>query len=147
MKYYQKYQEFSDSKFRRMLGVNKVQFDKIYQLFKEYVDLNWTHRGRPSEFSLVDRLLLTFRYLRDYPTFVVLGNEFGISESFTNKIFNKVVKSLVKVIPLPNLKQLELDKQIIQKVIIDVSEQETERPKKSKKQIILENKSVIQTKP
>jgi Helix-turn-helix of DDE superfamily endonuclease len=132
MKYYQKYQLFSDSKFRRMLGVNKVQFDKIYQLFKEYVNLNLTNRGRPSEFKLVDRLILTFRYLHDYPTFVILGNEFGISESFANKIFNKVSKSLVKVIPLPNLKQLELDKQNIQKVIIDVSEQKTERPKKNK---------------
>ena len=146
MKYYQKYQEFSDSKFRRMLGVNKVQFDKIYHLFKDYVDLNWTNRGRPSEFSLVDRLILTFRYLRDYPTFVVLGNEFGISESFANKIFNKVTKSLVKVVPLPSLKQMETDNQNIQKVIIDCSEQKTERPKKSKKQSILENKNVIQTK-
>ena len=146
MKYYQKYQEFSDSKFRRMLGVNKVQFDKIYQLFKDYVCLNWTNRGRPSEFSLIDRLILTFRYLRDYPTFVVLGNEFGISESFANKIFNKVTKSLVKVVPLPSLKQMETNNQNIQKVIIDCSEQETERPKKSKKQSILENKNVTQTK-
>ena len=115
-------------------------------MFKKYVDLNWTNRGRPSKFSLVDRLLLTFRYLRDYPTFIVLGNEFGISESFANKIFNKVTKSIVKVVSLPNLKQMELGNQIIQKVIIDCSEQKTERPKKkSKKQDILENKSVIQT--
>jgi Helix-turn-helix of DDE superfamily endonuclease len=133
MNYYQKYQEFSDSKFRRLLGVNKVQFDKIFQLFKDYANLNWTKRGRPSEFSLIDRLILTFRYLRDYPTFVVLGNEFGISDSFANKIFNRVSKSLVNVVPLPNLKQMELSNQSIQKVIIDVSEQKTERPKKSKK--------------
>lgn len=133
MNYYQKYQEFSDSKFRRMLGVNKVQFDKIFQLFKDYANLNWTKRGRPSEFSLIDRLILTFRYLRDYPTFIVLGNEFGISDSFANKIFNRVSKSLVNVVPLPNLKQMELSNQSIQKVIIDVSEQKTERPKKSKK--------------
>jgi Helix-turn-helix of DDE superfamily endonuclease len=115
------------------LGVNKVQFDKIFQLFKDYANLNWTKRGRPSEFSLIDRLILTFRYLRDYPTFVVLGNEFGISDSFANKIFNRVSKSLVNVVPLPNLKQMELSNQSIQKVIIDVSEQKTERPKKSKK--------------
>jgi hypothetical protein len=146
MKYYQQYQLFSDSKFRRMLGVSKDQFDKIYILFKKHVDLNWTNRGRPSEFSLVDRLILTFRYLRDYQTFVVLGNEFGISESFANKIFNKVSKTLVKVVALPNLQQMELNKQVIQKVIIDVSEQRTERPKKSKSTSTLESKSAIQTK-
>jgi hypothetical protein len=133
MNYYQKYNGFSQEKFHRMIGVSKEQFSKILVLFKDYVDKNWTKRGRPSNFSLEDRLLLTFRYLRDYPTFIVLGNEFGISESFCNKIFNKVSSSLVKVLKLPNLKDLEDKGKIIEKVIIDVSEQETERPKKNKK--------------
>jgi hypothetical protein len=50
---------------------------------------------------------------------------------FSNKIFNKVVLTLVKILKLP-LKDLENNGKIIEKVIIDVSEQETERPKKSK---------------
>jgi len=131
MKYYLKYQQFSEDKFRRMVGLTKTQFAKMFVLLKIYTDKNWTKRGRPSDFSLEDRLLLTFRYLRDYPTFVVLGNEFGISESFSNKIFNKVSSSLVKVLKLP-LKELENSSKIIEKVIIDVTEQETERPKKNK---------------
>jgi len=131
MKYYLKYQQFSEEKFRRMTGVSKDQFSKILVLFKDYVDNNWSKRGRPSQFTLEDRLLLTFRYLRDYPTFVVLGNEFGISESFCNKIFNKVSLSLVKILKLP-LKDLENKGKVIEKVIIDVSEQEAERPKKNK---------------
>lgn len=125
---------FNDSKFRRMLGVNKYQFNLIFKLFQDYVDIHWTKRGRPSDFTLVDRLILTFRYLRDYPTFVVLGNEFGISESFSNKIFNRVSVSLVKVLKLPNLNNLKDLK--LETVIIDVSEQETERPKKTKDEIL-----------
>lgn len=125
--------QFSDSKFRRMLGINKYQFDLIFKLFQDYVDKHWTKRGRPSDFTLVDRLILTFRYLRDYPTFVVLGNEFAISESFSNKIFNRVSVSLVKVLKLPNLNNLKDLK--LETVIIDVSEQETERPKKTKNEI------------
>jgi Helix-turn-helix of DDE superfamily endonuclease len=119
-----------------MVGVTKIQFDLILDLFREYVNTNWSRSGRPSSFGLEDRLLLTFRYLRDYPTFIVLGNEFGISESFSNKIFNKVAKSLVKVLPLPNLTDLQNklkdSGKVLQKVIIDVSEQRTERPKKNK---------------
>lgn len=133
MNYYQKYKQFSDAKFRRMVGVTKEQFAAILILFQAYVDKNWTKRGRPSNFSLEDRLLLTFRYLRDYPTFVVLGNEFGISESFCNKIFNKVSQALVKILKLPNLNQLENTGTIIEKVLIDACEQETERPKKKQK--------------
>lgn len=132
MQYYEKYLQFSEEKFRRMTGLSKQQFSKILVLFLDYVDKYWTKRGRPSNFTLSDRLLLTFRYLRDYPTFVVLGNEFGISESFSNKIFNKVIKSLLQILKLPNLKDLENNGTIIEKVLIDVSEQETERPKKNK---------------
>ena len=79
MTFYQKYQQFSEEKFRRMTGIPKEQFAKILLLFQDFVDKNWTKGGRPGPFTLEDRLLLTLRYLRDYPTFVVLGNEFGIS--------------------------------------------------------------------
>ena len=133
MTFYQKYEQFSSEKFRRMTGISKEQFAKILILFRDYVDKYWTKRGRPSNFSLEDRLLLTFRYLRDYPTFVVLGNEFGISESFCNKIFNRISQSLVKILKLP-LKSLENRGKVVEKVLIDVSEQETERPKKTKKE-------------
>jgi len=130
MLYYQKYQGFDDAKFRRMVGVSKEQFVKILVLFKDYVSINWSKRGRPGNFTLEDKLLLTFRYLRDYPTFIVLSNEFGISEGYTQKIFTRVSNSLVKIFKLPNLESLQDIE--LQTVIIDVSEQETERPKKTK---------------
>ena len=146
MTFYQKYQQFSEEKFRRMTGIPKEQFAKILLLFQDFVDKNWTKRGRPSPFTLEDRLLLTFRYLRDYPTFVVLGNEFGISESFCSKIFNKVAKSLVKILKLP-LKDLENSGKVLEKVLIDVSEQETEKPKKNKKGSFQARKKSTRTKP
>jgi len=74
--FYQKYQAFSEEKFRRMTGVTKDQFAKILVLFLDYVDKNWTKRGRPSPFILEDRLLLTFRYLRDYPAFPLVSYTF-----------------------------------------------------------------------
>jgi hypothetical protein len=54
------------------------------------------------------------------------------TESFCSKIFNKVAKSLVKILKLP-LKDLENSGKVLEKVLIDVSEQETEKPKKNKK--------------
>ncbi len=57
---------------------------------------------------LKNKLLLTFRYLRDYQTFIVITNElFGISEGYEQKIFTKVTGSLVKILKLPNLKDLK----------------------------------------
>lgn len=148
-KYYAKYQQFKGSKFQRMIGLKLYQFDFLFELLEEYVQLNkykdWDKRGKKGNFTLVDKLLLTMRYLRDYPTFIVLGEEFGISESYAYKIFTKVSESLVKILKLPNIDSLKGD---LGKVIIDVSEQETERPKSEKlqKKSTLESKNVIQKK-
>ena len=56
-------------------------------------------RGRKSKkFSLEDKLLLTFYYLRHYSTFIKLGIEFGISESYANKIYHQIMKILVRIL-------------------------------------------------
>ena len=133
---YKQYKQYKDNKFLRLVGLNKNKFEIIVTEFLDYVKLNtnkdWSPRGKKASFNLVDKLLLTMRYLRDYPTFIVLGLEFGISESYANKIFNKVSKTLPKLasLKLPSLNNL--DEKVLQRVIIDVSEQRTERPKKTK---------------
>jgi hypothetical protein len=132
--FYQTYQKFSQQKFLRMVGLKLNQFAFLLELLEEYVELNnnkdWDKRGCKGGFTLADKLLLTFRYLRDYRTFLVVGNEFGISESYAYKIFTKVSKSLVKILKLPNIESLNSAE--LGSVLIDVSEQETERPQKNK---------------
>ena len=145
MNYYEKYNQYSEAKFLRLTGLSKDKFKELIPLFLEYVDKNWSKRGKPGQFELIDKLLLTFRYLRDYPTFMVLGLEFSISESYTQKIFTRVSLALVNILKLPNLKSLESIK--LERVIIDVSEQRTERPKKNNKSNILVKPKLILIKP
>jgi hypothetical protein len=144
MDYYSKYQTYTDAKFLRLTGLTKTKFAELIPLFTEYVTKKWNPRGRRGKFSLVDKLLLTFRYLRDYPTFIVLGLEFGISESYSQKIFTKVSQSLVQILKLPNLRDMDSTK--LERIIIDVSEQRTERPKKNKKSNTLEKPKPTPTK-
>lgn len=144
MTYYSKYKDYSPAKFLRLTGLPKEKFEQLIPLFLDYVKNNWNPRGRKPKFDLIDKLLLTMRYLRDYPTFIVLGLEFAISESYSQKIFTKVTESLVKVLKLPNKDSLK--DVILERVIIDVSEQETERPKKNRKESIQGKRKNIQTK-
>jgi len=37
-----------------MTGISKEQFASILILFQDYVDKNWTRRGRPSGFNLAE---------------------------------------------------------------------------------------------
>lgn len=145
--YYQKLKLKSEQEFRRFTGLTKYEFSAVLQIFLEYVDQSWDKRGRyiagelKADFKDEDKLLLTFRYLRDYSTFLVAGNEFGISESYAHVIFSKVTDSLIKLFHLPSVEDLKnLD---IKKVIADVSEQQTERPKVNQKKSILGRKNII----
>lgn len=84
--------------------------------------------------NIADKLLLTFYYLRHYLTFIKLGQIFGISESYANKIYHKFLNILINVLNMPNPKALlDADTKII---AIDVTEQAIERPKKGQKNSI-----------
>ena len=78
-------------------------------------------RGQKSQLPLVERLLLTFTYLRHYSTFAMLGDEFGIRESDTNKIYHQMLDVLVKVLPMKSREHL-LDSDL-ETIVIDVTEQ------------------------
>jgi Helix-turn-helix of DDE superfamily endonuclease len=149
--YYQRLKLKSEQDFRRFTGLTKYEFSAVLQIFLEYVEENWDKRGRyisgelKADFTDEDKLLLTFRYLRDYGTFLVVGNEFGICESYAHVIFTKVTDSLVKLFHLPSTQDLKnLD---IKKAIADVSEQQTERPKVNQKKSIQGRKNITQIKP
>ena len=72
---------------------------------------------------MAHRLLLTFTYLRHYPTFSRLGAEFRISESYANKIYHKMLDVLVKVLSMKHRKHL-LDSSL-ETIVIDAVERPT----------------------
>ena len=122
--------------FLRYVGISLENFlylfDKIKAHIQEIENNNpLKKRGRKSSLSLEDTLLLTLTYLRDYPTFLNLGQHFGISESYAWKIYQRTCYLLLKVLDMSNPKEL-LNKDL-NTIIIDVSEQPIERPKKKQK--------------
>jgi hypothetical protein len=124
-------------RFRRRVGIRRRTFRQIYQQVRHYLELErqqnpLRRRGKKSAvLSLTEKLLLTFIYLRQYPTFEQLGAMFGISESYANKLFHQFLDILVKVERLPGHKALlESD---LQAILIDVTEQPIERPMKKQR--------------
>ena len=121
----------------RQIGITEKQFalllDKLEQEIKNELQINkMKNRGVSSKTMTTElRLLLTLNYLRHYPTFRSLGAMFGISESYANKIFHKTVDYLLKFIRPKKTNELSLDD--VCTVVIDVAEQEIERPVKKQK--------------
>ena len=136
MSQFEKAVKLSDEQFLRAVGVDKTGFNLILERVATHLEnvreeRPMKKRGKKSEVALPDRLLLTFTYLRHYPTFARLGLEFGISESYANKIYHQILDVLVKVLSMKNRKHL-LESNL-QTIIIDVTEQPIERPTKGQR--------------
>lgn len=122
--------------FKRDTGVSLEIFVSIIQLvkshFEDLFDKNPNKlKGVKSSISIENKILLTLYYLRHYPTFKNLGDTFGISESYANKIYHIILNVLVQVLHvLGNKSLLDVD---LDTIVIDVSEQPIERPVKKQK--------------
>ena len=119
---------------KRLLGVDFVQMEQVLVKVQNRVDQHLrenplSKRGIEAEMSVANQLLLTFEYLRQYPTFLSLGFSYGISESYCHKVFHKMRPILADVIGLKNPEELKYTH--VKTVIVDVTVQPIERPKKN----------------
>ncbi len=124
-------------KFIRRVGINKKAFEIISEKLKEEIKKEKQNnpkskRGKKSTIIVEDQLLLCVFYLRNYRTFLELGEEFEISEGYANKLFHKISKQLIRILNLPS--SIELTKERLKAVVIDASEQQIERPVKRQKE-------------
>ena len=136
MSQFEKAVKLSDEQFLRAVGVDKATFNVILARVAAHLERirdkkPMKKRGKKSGLSLANRLLLTFTYLRHYPTFARLGSEFGISESYANKIYHQILDVLVKVFSMKHRKHLLAGN--LQTIVIDVTEQPIERPTKGQR--------------
>ncbi len=133
------------AEFTRLVGVNYGTFEIILEkLEAEIVRYKQAkpmrQRGLKSSLTLADQLLLTLIYLRQYHTFLQLAEMFSISESYAHKRYTFISKRLLEGLDLPNDKALTTDSL---KIVIDVTEQELERPVKKQQYYYSGKKSDI----
>ncbi len=123
--------------FLRDVGLPLNKFLDVLDKVESYIDNqkcnnSLKRRGIKSlNLNISDKLLLTFYYLRHYLTFAKLGQIFGISESYSNKIYHKFLNILIDVLDMPNPKLLLNDN--TRAITIDVTEQPIEKPKINQK--------------
>ena len=126
----------TEEAFKRDTGLSLAHFEIIVDLVQKHIEAEHTAypnktKGKKPSLSVANRVLLCVYYLRHHPTFINLGDTFGISESYANKIYHYILSILVQVLSLEgadSLKNTDLDV-----LVVDVTEQETERPVKKQK--------------
>lgn len=137
---YEKAKDLKAKDFKRFYGVKKETFETMCEVVKEV--LGQETRGRNSDLSIEDQVLLTLSYWREYRTMFHLGQDFGIHESNVSRIIQKIEDILIKCgkFSLPSKRRL-LEENELTYTIVDVTEMLIERPKKNKESIIREKRS------
>ena len=145
MSVFEKYKLKRASEFTRLVGVSFGTFQIILEKLEAEVvrykqQQPKRQRGLKSSLTIADQLLLTLIYLRQYHTFLQIGEMFSISESYAQKRYTFISKRLLKALDLPNDKSLTANNL---KLIVDVTEQEIERPQKAQRSYYSGKKSDI----
>jgi len=137
---YEKAKDLKDKDFKRFFGVKKETFEEMCEVVKGV--LGQENRGRNSDLSVEEQVLLTLNYWREYRTMFHLGQDYGIHESNVSRTIRKMEDILIKSgkFSLPSKRRL-LEENELNYTIVDVTEMLIERPKKNKGYTIREKRN------
>jgi hypothetical protein len=120
-----------EEEFTRSNGVIRDVFEKILAFVQSYL----RESGRPLKLRRAYQLLLTLMYWQEYRTEFHIGLTYGVSEATVSRTIKKVENVLAKLdeFRLPGKKVIRESDTIIEVIVVDVSEQPIELPKKALK--------------
>jgi len=138
--HYETIERLKDSDFKRLTGVQRETFEQMLAVIKKGL----RNFGRPTKLSRADQLLMTLMYWREYRTEFHIAQSYGVSEATVCRTIRKIEDALVrsKKFRLPGKKALQASDTVFKVVLVDVSEQPVERPKKAKNGITAVKRSV-----
>ena len=138
---YETIEQLKGTDFKRLTGVQRETFGLMLQV----VEKGLREFGRPTKLSRADQLLMTLMYWREYRTEFHIAQSYGISEATVCRTIQKVENALVRSgkFRLPGKKTLQASDTVFEVILVDVSEQPIERPKKAKNGITAAKRSII----
>ena len=138
---YETVAKLNDENFKRCTGVQRKTFEQMLAV----VETGLRNFGRPTTLSRADQLLMTLMYWREYRTEFHIAQSYGVSEATVCRTIHKVEDVLVrsKKFRLPGKKVLQPSNTVFEVILVDVSEQPVERPKKARNSTIAAKRSGI----
>jgi hypothetical protein len=136
------------AQFMQIFGVSNIVFFRMYrELMRSYRELH-TKGGRKPTLSVLDKLVITLMYWREYRTYRHIAWDYGVSKSAIGKTVIWVEDTLIKsrLFALPSKRVMQKADTDIEVVLIDVTEQPIERPKRGRENGIPARKNVIPSK-
>ena len=131
-------EQLKEEEYQGIFGVTKTTFNKMLSILEETYKRQHFKGGSPLKcLSVLDKLIITLGYYREYRTMRHIAFDYGVSKSMIHKSIHWVEDVLIrsKEFSLPSKRSL-VETKDVKTVLVDVTECEIERPKKNRKIII-----------
>ena len=127
--------KLKENKYQEIFGVKKPTFEAMLTILEEEYEELHKQGGRPPKLKVLDRLVITLGYYREYRTMQHIAFDYNVAKSRISDAVKRVEDTLIKSgnFTLPSKRELTKSDAEVEIVIVDATEQETERPKKTKK--------------
>jgi len=143
---YKKVNQLSDIEFKRVTGVSRDTFTLMKEVVTKHYQKSRAKGGRKKDHTPSDQILMTLEYYREYRTYKHIAVDYNTSESTVHYTIKSIEEILLKDdrFHLPSLKKTKnINEGNIEVIVIDVTESQCERPKKSKNITTLARRSDI----
>ena len=139
--------ELKEEKYQVLFGVRKPTFDAMLGILENAYKEMRKRGGYARKLSVLDMLVITLGYYRDYRTMENIAFDYGVHKQRICEAIAWVEQVLIKdgMFSLPSKRELIKDDTEITVAIVDVTEQETERPKKNSVSPTQASKNAIQS--
>jgi len=139
-------ENLSEEKYQVLFGIHKETFNMMLAVLEKAYEEMRKKGGRRRKLSVFDMLVIMLGYYHDYRTMENIAFDYGVHKQRICEAIAWVEQVLIKdgTFSLPSKRELKNKDTDVFIAIVDVTECETERPKKNRKNHIQASKNAIQ---
>ncbi len=140
--------ELKEKDYKKLFGVSKTTFEVMLEVLEERNAKERIKGGKKPTLSILDRLIITLMYWREYRIYENIAFDYGVKKSVIGKQIIWVEDTLIASgkFSLPSKRELWRNQRNRKVVVVDVTEQQIERPKRGRKSGIPGRKSATPSK-
>ena len=134
----------NEGEYQELFGVKQPMFEKMLAILQDKFHAEHLRGGHPPKLSVLDKLIITLGYYREYRTMNHIAFDYGVAKSTVCESIRWVENTLIKSgqLKLPT-KRRGLQNAHPETVLVDATECEIERPQKNSAGIIRARKRDI----
>jgi len=124
-----------EEEYKSILGVEQKTFVKMLEILEAAYRKLHKKGGKRPTLTVLDKLVITLGYWREYRTYRNIAFDYGVTKTAIGDSVLWVEHTIIAdgTFSLPSKRALQRGDDIVCVGIVDVTEQEIERPKKNKR--------------